>query len=351
MKGYGHRWFGLLLTGILLSCGCGQLEVGIEPSGQIEPTMIATKVAVLTMVPSTRELVTPTLQATMTATATAESVATAEPSSTYTPMIPPPAPTNTAVSTATDVPLPEIYQFSVLPQIVEPRTSLKLNWDASGNRAEICFSQSGYAWYRECRETAVSGALSWELDDTLRDDFAVELSVSRGEQVVKEAILVAVTCSAKEDWWFFMSAPVGCPGADAVSTQAATQSFEHGWMLWLEAEDIIYVFFDDNTYAQFYGIQLWGDVETGDGGVVAPEGLVAPVRGFGLVWRGEADGATNGWVRDKIGWGLTAEFGFQTQYQQDTYASFSGIYLRDADGRIIYLDPSLSSWFVYQEPG
>lgn len=363
MKVYGFS-LGLLLTGVLLLGGCGQLEVGIEPSVQDEPTATTTEGAARTTATPTRERTAPTLQpvgkATSVPSHTVAPSATAEPSPTYTPTLPPPAPTdtavpaaptNTAVPATTDVPLPTIHQFSVSPQTVEPRTRLRLNWDAAGDRAEICVFQNGYAGYRECRETAVSGALAWELDDMLRDDFAVELSVSRGEQVVIEAIPVAVTCPVAEDWWFFTPAPVGCPGADAVTTQAAAQLFERGWMLWLEAEDVIYAFFDDNTYAQFYGYELWGDTETGNGGVVAPEGLVAPVRGFGLVWRGEADGAENGWVGDKIGWGLAAEFGFQTQYQRDTHASFSGIYVRDADGRIIYLDPSLSTWYVFHEPG
>jgi hypothetical protein len=120
-------------------------------------------------------------------------------------------------------------------------------------------------------------------------------------------------------------------------------------MLWLEREDVIYAFFADNTYARFDGSQLQGDIETGDGGVVPPAGLVAPIRGFGLVWRGEVEGMANNWVGEKLGWGLAPEFGFETRYQPDIQPTHTALYLRDGDGRIIYLDPSLSAWSIYEE--
>jgi len=338
---------------VMLLAGCGQLEVGIEVTGRPEATAISTEAANLTTAATaTQTDMTPTLKPTQMATAVASP--TPSPSPTVT-SPPPPAPTKTAVPintlepSATPVPPPEIYSFAVLPQTVEPGAVLRLNWDTAGDRAEICVFQVGYTGYRACQETAVAGALSWTLDDVLRDNFAVELTVYRGEQQAGQGVPITVVCPVAEDWWFFTPAPAGCPTAEAVSTLAAAQHFEHGWMLWLAAEDVIYAFFDDSSYARFYGNQLYGDVNAGDGGVEAPAGLVAPVRGFGLIWRGEADGAEGGWVGDKLSWGLSPEFGFQTQVQRDQYETFAGIYLRDSEGRIIYIDPSLARWTVYHE--
>ncbi|MBE2220729.1 MAG: hypothetical protein IAF02_04270 [Anaerolineae bacterium] len=346
------RACGTLFLWLALLVGCGQLEVGIETTATPEPT--ATIIAVADVVTATipPTTMTPTLKPTKLATA----VSTATPTPTLTVTHPPtttptklplPPATQTAVATATTDPLPVIHHFTVVPQTVAPGETLRLNWEATGEYAEICVFQTGYGWYRECRQTAVSGALSWELDDLLQDDFAVELTVYQGEQQAGQGWPVQVICLDEATWWFFTPAPVNCPAAAAVTTSAAYQPFEHGWMLWLADSDVIYAFFDDNSFAQFYGYQLWGDVESGDGGIVAPQGYKAPVRGFGLVWRGEADGAAGGWVRDKLGWGLTSESGFQSQYQEDDYLNFSGIYVRDPAGRIIYLDPSLSSWSVY----
>ncbi|MEJ2747880.1 MAG: hypothetical protein P8183_08215 [Anaerolineae bacterium] len=352
----GLRRVGFLFVVALLA-SCGQLEVGIATTKRPETTVISTETANLTTATATQVVMMPTLQPPLMTTAVSTPTPSPSPTATLTPpptiTQPPPAPTKTAVPvntvepSATPVPPPEIHSFTVTPQTVEPGAVLRLNWDAVGDRAEICVFQVGYAGYRSCRETAVAGALSWKLDDVLRDNFAVELTVYRGEQQAGQGLPVTVVCPAAEDWWFFTPAPAGCPAAAAVSTQAAAQSFEHGWMLWLATEDVIYVFFDDNSYARFYGDQLRGDVDTGDGGVEAPAGLVAPVRGFGLVWRGEAEGGENGWVRDRLGWGLAPEFGFQTQVQADQYETFAGIYLRDGEGRIIYIDPSLARWTVY----
>lgn len=345
------RWGALLLMAVWL-VSCGQLEVGMEVSGTPAVTPVSAElVTVPTATAAPRLTLTPTVTATPTAVSSPTPTPTTKMTASPTATAAPPVPTNTAVAAFTPTPLPpQVHFFSVTPQTVEPGAVLQLAWEAAGDRAEVCVFQVGYTGYRECRETAVSGNLTWIVNDGLRDNFAVELTVYRGEEQAGQGLRVTVVCPAAEAWWFFTPAPPGCPATEAVTTQAATQFFEHGWMVWLEAGDVIYTFFDDGSYALFYGFQLHGDGNTGDGGVKASAGLVAPVRGFGLIWRGEADGAESGWVRDKLGWGVATKFGFETQFQTDQYERFAGVYLRDSQGQIIYLDPSHGRWTVY-EPG
>jgi hypothetical protein len=358
MSMFQIRWIGVFFLAAFWLVGCGQLEVGIEssptPIGEVahtEEAMVPTETA--TEAPTS--LATPTLRPSQTATAAATATmtpsptATPRPTNTNTPVPLLPTSTKTAVPTATVTLLPEIEYFSVEPQIVTPGSTLNLSWEASGDWAEICVFQVGYADYRDCRETAVSGALAWELDDSLRNDFAVELTVRRGDEQAGQGFPVTVSCLESENWWFFSPAPASCPIDEATETAAAFQFFEHGWMLWLESGDVIYAFFDDGTFAQFYGYQLHGDTESGNGGIEAPDGRVAPIRGFGLVWRGEADGAEGGWVRDKLGWGLYPESGFQAFYQGQRFYDYVGMYVTDLKGRVIFVNPLHVSWYVYSE--
>ena len=209
----GLRQAGFLVM-VMLLAGCGQLEVGIEATVLPEATVISTEAANLAtaVATTTQTIMTPTLKPTQTATAVASP--TPSPSSTVT-QPPPPAPTKTAVPvntlepSATPLSPPEIHSFAVSPQTVEPGATLRLNWDAAGDRAEICVFQVGYTGYRACQETAVAGALSWTLDDVLRDNFAVELTVYRGEQQAGQGTPITVVCPVAEDWWFFTPAPAG----------------------------------------------------------------------------------------------------------------------------------------------
>ncbi len=333
---------------ILLLTGCGQLELGIETpspanSAGLLPTPTPTATSTVptpTLKPpvQTTAVSDPTPVTTATNTPTPLPPATATPTTTPTRLINNPNP-----ATATPAPWPEIFLFSVAPQNVQPGAALSLSWDALGDSAEICLVQGTS---RDCRETAVADTLIWQLPAEIRSDFYVEIVVTRGEKVDRKQTPVYVSCSANNDWWFFASPPTNCPQGEVINTQAAMQTFEHGWMLWLGAEDVIYVFFNDSTMTQFHGDQLLGNTETGDGGVVPPAGFVAPIRGFGLVWRGETTNTPVPWIQDRIGWGLTPESGFETLYQYDTNGGF---YVRDDNKRIIYVLPSFATWSVFQQ--
>ena len=100
---------------------------------------------------------------------------------------------------------------------------------------------------------------------------------------------------------------MGCPTLGEITERVILQRFEHGWMLWQARRDTapptIYVLFDgsqkylrfDDTYTP--GVDPLGTSDT------PPGGLVAPVGGFGKIWR-EA-GALS--VRDRLGWATMAE--------------------------------------------
>ncbi len=102
------------------------------------------------------------------------------------------------------------------------------------------------------------------------------------------------------------------PTATLGQIQVAEEVFEHGRMFWIQPRQQIWVMFDsgqgsgqwqvyDNTYQD-------GEPET-DPSIVPPDGKYQPVRGFGKLWR------TNPEIKDKLGFGLTPEFGYVSNYE------------------------------------
>ncbi len=135
-----------------------------------------------------------------------------------------------------------------------------------------------------------------------------------------------------------------CPNPAEIGW-AAQQPFEHGFMLWLEPSQTIYVFFDDyggHSYRSYIDTFKEGDPES-DPSLVPPAGLLQPIRGFGLVWRTYPE------VRDNLGWATAPESGFDTWRQ--SYQGYGmhnlTIWLKDINQTIYELDPMGSVWEVY----
>jgi hypothetical protein len=142
--------------------------------------------------------------------------------------------------------------------------------------------------------------------------------------------------------WFFSPYPEmnGCPTAPQISP-AAEQSFEEGIMLWIKAEDSIYVLYAGGDYtARWTRFQdKWQEGDPyNDPTLQPPSGLQQPIRGFGLVWR------THPYVRERLGWATEPEKGYQTTIQHTTRYKYNATYIRAEDGSIWYLGPERSSW-------
>ena len=108
---------------------------------------------------------------------------------------------------------------------------------------------------------------------------------------------------------------LGCVSGSPQQRLAAYQSFEHGFMLWSQAEDSIYVL-SNTAIQQGQATDTWWRLEDTftesdpaiDEGLFPPEGLLQPERGFGKVWR------NNGFVREAIGWATATEEGYDSTW-------------------------------------
>lgn len=343
---------GLLLLIALLICGCGELEIGVETrlsSGRPDPVTvvvtatqaIADNMVIVTVTP-TGEGVNPT-QTQIPATETATVTPTPSPTETATPSATPTprATSRPVVPTATPA-LPRIVSFTAVPDSVRPGDTISANWTAEGQSALLCLRfATGHT--DNCYEVAVSGSRNLPVRTDFREDIVLDLTVtnSAGQEALA-SISVAMTCPA--DYWFFDNPPSDCPSTDPVNTYAAAQHFEHGWMLWLEETDNIYVFYEpEKTVSIFYsGFGDPDDPAAENSGYDPPDGYYVPKRGFGLVW------GTFSYVRSALGWALEPEFGFDTVYQVDYQSPRPGfndrIYVREPDGRLVVFDTYYLTW-------
>jgi hypothetical protein len=139
-----------------------------------------------------------------------------------------------------------------------------------------------------------------------------------------------------------------CPARPAVPIQVTQQSFEHGLMLWLDSQDVVYVLYNRDPFplsgiavAQY---NLAGEIAApeNDPNGAPPSGKYRPVSVLGGVWQ-------NYNLFQTLGWALAPEQTFESLIQQD-YPGWP-FYLRTAEGRILvvkyhwglhYDDPSWS---------
>jgi hypothetical protein len=106
--------------------------------------------------------------------------------------------------------------------------------------------------------------------------------------------------------------PAAFPTPTFGQIQVAEQVFEHGRMFYVQPTQQIWVMLNDGDSGGTWGVYQdtfeEGDMEV-DPSIVAPEGLIQPERGFGKLWRENEE------VRSDLGWGITPEFGYVTEYR------------------------------------
>lgn len=104
-----------------------------------------------------------------------------------------------------------------------------------------------------------------------------------------------------------LASQIGCP-LGVISFATASQTYQLGEMLWMAGPpQAIYALFSTGRF-QRYDDTFNAAVDPASGGETAPAGLIAPVRGFGKVWRTFAE-------VHALGWAMTDEMGGQSTAQ------------------------------------
>jgi LysM repeat protein len=105
--------------------------------------------------------------------------------------------------------------------------------------------------------------------------------------------------------------PPGTPGNSTdVTTSAAFQLFENGFLLWRADTGRIDIFGKD--YSAGYNVDQYGLLPNNPITDTPPAGRVSPINGFGKVWGNFAE------TRNLLGWGLGFEQGYVATFKYDS---------------------------------
>ncbi len=255
-------------------------------------------------------------QATLT-TAAPTNTATPLPTATLPPISSPssatgiPKPTaTTGLSSTLGSSAPLIISFAATPTVVTPGHSVTFSWQAIGERAVICPAPN-YQRLNDngCFDVPLAGSRKIIIEE--KDvPYRFDLRVEAGQVATFKEVYI---CTGKADWFFDYPPSNWCTTAPPLNSHAAVQRFEHGLMIWIEAQDEFLIFFDDHHDRFFGPWQLEPGASENHRVGNVPAGLYEPVSGFGLLWRGEIVGAAG--IREQLGWAQQPEFGFETTYQ------------------------------------
>ena len=261
---------------------------------------------------------------------------TASPASTFIP---------TVVPTAVPTPVekadsgPTIVYFRANVEEADPGDTIALEWETVEATHVTLYRippsqqlpQSGW-------DVDTTGSYTYEIPSHDRNSISFQLYASdTADRYVAASLTLPLRCP---DTWFFSPPSEVCPTAPIVSP-AAEQHFERGTMIWIEEMNRIYVVYADDIHSPKWEsfIDEWDESQPDrDPELTPPDGLFQPVRGFGLVWR------QNPRVRDRLGWAIDQETGFETIVQHTTLFKYNSTYIRALDGDVWYLGPEQSTW-------
>lgn len=361
----GGRWLALLLGVALLLVACrSTFDIAIE-DGRATPTRPTATPEATEAVPggaaATGEMSPTAPAAAPTETREPAATATSQPTVAPTETSPPTAaPTETPRPTATNSPATQvpararILSFRVRPAEADPGDTVTLSWEAEGDRATVC-PTARYVLFtpEDCRRVPISGTTAFaippEADGFQTVDWILEVETLAPATTATAQTSVALKCDRT---WFYSDAPQAgiCPRAPQRS-YAAAQHFERGLMVWLEEPGRYYILEEaplEGTERKRVEIiqdplQIVRDTSQG---IEAPQGLYAPVSGFGLVWRGDVERSPG--YRQRLGWAVEPEFGYEAILQCDDARPSGGrswqtCALRGPEGEVILLHP-LGGW-------
>ena len=286
---------------------------------------------------------------------------TAPPVPTETVAPPPPTATPTMTQPPTPTPGPTILAFQITPTVTaNVGDVLAMSWQATGERAEICPVGASGPIEQRCRAVSVSGSTEWTTDEEAMSYSGFALRAWSGTINTLKVVEVKLQCQNLRQW-FFPNPPQNCPAAQAATSYAAGQYFEHGFMIWTQEPDTFYVFYQGQDAAGFqtfdWVIDPDSQLKPGASpdnrvGEPPPAALFEPVSGFGMVWRGEINGISPD-VRQRLGWATEPEFAFDSAHQCMTLSlmHYWVCFQRGPRGEILRLYPDSTAQvrFVWEE--
>lgn len=233
----------------------------------------------------------------------------------------------------------EIVSFSAEPDPMERSGQVTLSWSAP-KAVSVGITrlseEGGIFLATEALDLPAQGSTTLQVPDNYVSQVIYYLGARDANGVLRKAfVTVAITCPYVDHL-----APQ-CPLTQE-TIWAAYEPFEHGHMVWRSDTREIWVLCDGGYYEAYDDTYQEGqpsDIED-----VPPQGLLAPVRGFGKVW------ATLPWVRARLGWATGPESGYDMLIEtlRVGYGRYPGTvyYFRLPDDTVVHLTASWSQWEI-----
>lgn len=160
------------------------------------------------------------------------------------------------------------------------------------------------------------------------------LTVNEKDFTGSESSTLSVTLNCTNVWVLPHFESEHCPATAAQSSTAIGQQFQSGLMLWVEADNTIYVFKDAQNS---YGPSIYERYDnTYAGGAInvdpAPNGMFVPTAEIGWVWSQQSH------LKGAIGYAIEQPIQFTTQQQSAAYSEYNGepqTYIRTQHGNTI----------------
>jgi len=239
---------------------------------------------------------------------------------------------------------PRIEFFTAEPAYVYPGDQVTLFWSIRGADRAAIYRLDALGQRNQLWNVEPSGSLTVQTNRRDRGTAEFLLTVDNGQFYVEQALDVPLLCAYS---WFFAPEPVECPDAAVVESTHIEQPFEGGRMIYVEAEDQVYVLFSDGrspAWTAFQNRYVGGQTPDEDANFVPPPGRYQPVRILGVIWRGSDP------VRNRLALGLEPEVTYEGALQTTREGDTETIYLRSADGSVLRLEAGGRGWGVIGIP-
>lgn len=249
----------VLLIVMMIAAACGPADdsadvlptLAVLPS--VTPSYTPTATFTPTLTPTATNTDIPTATSTNTATSTATQTATSTPSQTPTPTSSPTF-TLTPTNTLTPTPgAPQIMSFGASTTTVAANSSIVLSWSAESDATRIDqLNQQGAIV--QTFSVIPTGQLTVLVPGGSRL-VIYKLTAQRGGQEVTQSIPVTVQCPIS--WFFgdqFAPANAACPTTVGAVGVGAFQSFERGFMIYVNANNLNRVYglqTQDSRYIEY----------------------------------------------------------------------------------------------------
>lgn len=133
--------------------------------------------------------------------------------------------------------------------------------------------------------------------------------------------------------------------AATISTNAALQAYEGGYMFWEQAEGGIWVLTGDGQ-ATYYPVAAYGGLPDNPVRDATPAGRYRPVSGFGKVWGNFPQ------VRAALGWALAPEQGYRAtiREQREIGQYVAALEISTSQGQSFLINPNNNTWVGALQP-